>query len=85
MFLRGRNGKIEVAKFTTDGCMFTIAACNVATGIAEAKKIRECFKINQSSILDYLECVPEDHKHCSLLAAFTFHKALRDFINNEKR
>jgi len=85
MFLRGRNGKIEVAKFTTDGCMFTIAACNVATAIAEAKTIRDCFKINQSSILDYLEYVPEDHKHCSLLAAFTFQKALKDFINNGKQ
>lgn len=85
MFLRGRNRKIESAKFTTDGCRFTIAACNVATGMAEEKTIRDCLEINQSLILDYLECMPEDHKHCALLAAFTFHKALRDFINNEKR
>jgi nitrogen fixation NifU-like protein len=85
MFLRERNGKIEVAKFSTDGCMFTISACSVATGMAEARTIRDCFKINQSSILDYLESVPEDHKHCSLLAALTFHKALKDFIKNGKK
>lgn len=82
MFLRVRNKKIDVAKFTTDGCIFTIAACNVATAMAEGKTVRDCFKINQSSILDYLEYMPEDHKHCALLAAFTFHKALRDFIDN---
>ncbi|MBT8489454.1 MAG: iron-sulfur cluster assembly scaffold protein [Deltaproteobacteria bacterium] len=84
MFLRVRNGKIEETTFSTDGCIFTIAACGAASVMAKRKAIRDCLKINQSSILSHLEGMPEDHEHCALLAALTFHKALRNFIINRK-
>jgi nitrogen fixation NifU-like protein len=84
MFLRVRNGKIEETKFSTDGCIFTIAACSAASVMAQGKAIRDCLKINQGSILAHLEGMPEDHEHCALLAALTFHKALRNFIINRK-
>lgn len=84
IFLRVRNGKIEETNFSTDGCIFTIAACSAVSVMAQGKAIRECLKINQGSILAHLEGMPEDHEHCALLAALTFHRALRNFIINKK-
>ena len=82
MFLSVRNGKIEEAKFTTDGCIFTLAASTCATEMARGRTSRECLQINQSSILNDLAGMPEDHKHCALLAAMTMQKALRNFAVN---
>jgi len=67
-------------KFSTDGCLFTIAASEAAARMAEGKTMVECLRINQSAILGCLEKVPEDHKHCALLAAMTFQKALKKCV-----
>jgi len=80
IYLRVRNGMVEEATFNTDGCMFSIAACSVATEMAEGKTLPGCIGINQSAILKRLEKMPEDHEHCALLAAMVMQKALRQCI-----
>jgi len=47
MFLRVKNGKIEESKFSTDGCMFSIAACSVATEMAKGKTVPGCIGITK--------------------------------------
>lgn len=85
IFLRIKNDKIEDVTYTTDGCMTSHAAGSAATVMAKGRKIRECIKINQSSILEHLGGMPKDSEHCALLAAKTFHKALRDFAMGKKK
>jgi nitrogen fixation protein NifU and related proteins len=84
MFLRVKDGKVEESRFISDGCMFTIAACNAATEMARGKMIQECLRINLSSIMEHLSGVPMDHAHCALDAALIFQKALRNYIINNK-
>lgn len=85
MYLRIKNDKIEDIAYTTDGCMTSHAAGSAATVMAKGKLVRECLKINQTSILEHLGGMPEDSQHCALLAANTFHKALRDYAVGKKR
>lgn len=85
IFLRVRNNKIEDITYTTDGCVTSHAAGSAATIMAKGNAVRECLKINQSSILDHLGGLPEDSEHCALLAAKTFHKALRHYVTRRKR
>lgn len=85
MFLRIRNDKIDNISYTTDGCMTSHAAGTAATVMARGKTVRECLKINQSSILEHLGGMPEDSEHCALLAVNTFHKALRDYAVGKKK
>jgi len=82
MFVRMRNGTVEQATFTTDGCIFSIAACSVAAEMAEGKPVSGCIGINQSAVLRRLEKMPADHEHCALLAAMTLQKALREYIGS---
>ena len=82
IFLRVRNGMIEKATFNTDGCIFSIAACSVATEMAEGKTLPGCIGINQSAILKRLEKMPKDHEHCALLAAMAIQKALGQCIGD---
>ena len=85
MFVRMRNGAVERATFTTDGCMFSIAACSAAAEMAEGKTLAGCIGINQSAILDHLEKMPADHEHCALLATMTIRKALRECADRNKQ
>jgi nitrogen fixation NifU-like protein len=85
MFLKSRNDKIDDICYTTDGCMTSHAAGTAATVMAKGKPVRECLRINQSSILEHLGGMPEDSQHCTLLAANTFHKALRDYAIGKKK
>ncbi|MBW2636263.1 MAG: iron-sulfur cluster assembly scaffold protein [Deltaproteobacteria bacterium] len=80
IFLRVRDKKVEDAKFSTDGCLFTIAASEAVARMAHGKTAIECLRINQSAILGCLQGVPEDHEHCALLAAMAFQKALKECV-----
>ncbi|MEI6609383.1 MAG: iron-sulfur cluster assembly scaffold protein [Deltaproteobacteria bacterium] len=84
IFLRIRNDKIEDISYTTDGCMTSHAAVSAATVMAKGKAVRDCIRINQSAILEHLGGMPEDSEHCALLAANTFHKALRNYAVGKK-
>lgn len=85
MFLRLRNGKVEESKFIAEGCIFTVAACNAATEMSQGKAWQECLRINQSSIMDHLGGLPQDHMHCALFAALVFQRALKDYIIKNKK
>lgn len=85
IYLKIKNDKIEDISYTTDGCMTSHAAGSAATVMAKGKPVRECIRINQSSILEHLGGMPKDSEHCALLAANTFHKALRDYAVGKKR
>ncbi len=79
-FLRIFSSRIREIRFRTTGCFFTIAACDAVATMAEGRTVREVLRITQDSVLEYLGGLPDDHKHCALLAANTLHKALKAYI-----
>ncbi|MGZ3580226.1 MAG: iron-sulfur cluster assembly scaffold protein, partial [Syntrophales bacterium] len=85
MFLRIKHEKVEDSRFIAEGCIFTVAACNAAAEMSKGKTIRECLKINRSTISEHLGGLPHDHEHCALLAALLFQKALRNYMGKNKK
>jgi nitrogen fixation protein NifU and related proteins len=85
IFLHIRDGRIGDIRYTTDGCMTSHTAVSTATEMVRGKDLRECLKINQGSILDHLGGLPNDSRHCALLAAITLRKALRNFAVGKNR
>jgi len=83
-FLRVANGKVEDAAFTINGCISAFASM-AAAEMARGRTLRGCLNINQSSIAEYLDGMPEEDRHCALLAARALHKALRDFAVGKNR
>ncbi len=84
MSLRVKDGRVDNSRFIAEGCIFTVAACNAAAEMSKGKTIRECLKINRSSISEHLGGLPHDHSHCAFLAALLFQKALRNYIEKNK-
>jgi len=79
-FLRIFSSRIREIRFRTTGCFFTVAACDAVAFLAEDRTVREGLRITQESVIVYLGGLPEDHKHCALLAANTLHKAIRSYV-----
>ena len=79
-FVRIYSSRLREIRFRTTGCFFTIAACDAVATLAEDRTVREGMRIDQEAVIEYLGGLPDDHKHCALLAANTLHKALKAYI-----
>jgi nitrogen fixation NifU-like protein len=84
VWLRVRDGKIEEATFQTTGCLPTCASVAAATALARGRPVRDCLRITQSAIIEELGGMPEPDRHCALLAARAFQRALRSYVTGKK-
>ncbi len=79
IWLRIKNGVIAEANFMTDGCGTTIAAGSMVTEMVKCMPLNQALQISQQYILDALEGLPEESRHCALLAANTLREAVKDY------
>jgi nitrogen fixation NifU-like protein len=79
IWLSVNNEIIEEAVFMTDGCVTTIAAGSVVTELARGKHVDNALQIDEQQILQGLDGLPEESRHCALLAASTLEKAIMDY------
>jgi nitrogen fixation NifU-like protein len=80
IWLRINSGTIVDAAFSTDGCSATVACGSMATETIKGKDVAQALAINQNDILKALGGLPEDNRHCALLAANTVKAAVQDYI-----
>jgi nitrogen fixation protein NifU and related proteins len=83
-FLRVQNEEILEAKFSTDGCITSIAAGNMGAKLSSGKTIDEALLILPSDILAGLCGLPAEHEHCAQLAADTIQEAIRDYFLSKR-
>ncbi len=84
VWLKIDNGRINRIGFMTDGCGTSIASGSMMTEMAAGKTIAEAEKIGPGEILERLGGLPEESRHCSLLAASTLGAAVDDFREKSK-
>ena len=80
IWLKVRNDTITGATFMTDGCGTTIAAGSMVSELARGKSISQVLKIGQEDVLSALEGLPDESKHCALLASNTLKAAVKDYL-----
>ncbi|MCR4419180.1 MAG: iron-sulfur cluster assembly scaffold protein [Clostridia bacterium] len=80
IWLRVEGERIVQATFWTDGCGTTLAAGSMVTELARGKSIRAALEIGQQEVLQALGGLPEESRHCALLAANTLKEAVRDYL-----
>ncbi len=85
IFLRFENGTVSEASFQTDGCGPSIVCGSLAAGLALGKSLEEAGEITNETILDAIGGLPEESRHCALLAANTLREAIENYIVQKKR
>jgi nitrogen fixation NifU-like protein len=80
IWLKVKGDTIVNATFMTDGCGTTIVAGSMATELVKGKTIAQALRIGQEEVLSALDGLPEESKHCALLAANTLKSAVKDYI-----
>jgi len=84
IWLNVKDATIVKATFMTDGCGTTIAAGSMITELTKGKSVSHALRISQEDVLSALDGLPEESKHCSLLAANTLKAAIKDYLAFKK-
>ncbi|MBN1869788.1 MAG: iron-sulfur cluster assembly scaffold protein [Candidatus Omnitrophica bacterium] len=71
---------IKDVKCYTDGCGPTKACAVVAASLIAGKPIQQALKISAGDILERLGDLPENHRHCSILAVSTLYHAIAEYL-----
>ena len=84
IYLKIKDDTIYDAKFMTDGCGTTLACGSTITSLSKGKTIPGAMHMTSKDILDELGGLPEAHVHCSVLAANTLKKAIKNYLKEGK-
>ena len=79
-YLYIRDGILEDVKYYTEGCDHT-RACGLAVAKrAKGRSVVEALAINAREIIDSLEGLAEQGRHCAILAVSTLYRAIADYL-----
>ncbi len=77
--LKIENDVIVDAKFQTFGCAAAIATSSTATQMIIGMTVEEALKVTNAKVVEYLEGLPPQKIHCSVLAEEAIKKAIEDY------
>ncbi|OQA24452.1 MAG: NifU-like protein [Verrucomicrobia bacterium ADurb.Bin345] len=75
-----RDGRIEDVRYHTNGCAHTRMCGSAVARRAKGRNISDALAINPREIIDAQECLPEEGKHCAILAVTTLYRAIADYL-----
>jgi nitrogen fixation NifU-like protein len=80
LFLKIDNGVVTNVKYRILGCGAAIATSSIASELALGKTLDEVLKLTDQDIIDALGGLPEEKKHCSILAVTALHSAVMRYL-----
>jgi NifU-like protein involved in Fe-S cluster formation len=79
LMLRIEAGRIEEARWQSDGCAASIAASSRLSELARGMSLEEARSFTREALVEALGGLPASKLHASVLAADALHRALDDY------
>jgi len=83
MFVKIRDGRIEQAQYTTDGCGSSSVAGSFTAELAMGKSVEEVLDMTGDDVLRHIGTFPEAEEHCATLAVQTLQEAVNAYLINQ--
>jgi nitrogen fixation NifU-like protein len=83
IFLRFEKGRVKEAMFQTDGCGSSSICGSFAAELAHGRKPDELKEITGEMILEVLDGLPDEDRHCAFLAAEALQEAIEAYIQKK--
>lgn len=79
LWLRVTDGTITEVTFWTDGCGTSIVCASAITVMAKGMTLEAAAGIDQQAVIRELGGLPDEDRHCALLASDTLRAAIESF------
>ncbi len=83
LMLRVQDGRIQEARWQSDGCVASIAAGSLLSDLIRGQSLDEAGALTREAIVEALGGLPASKLHASVLAADALHHALADYERKE--
>lgn len=78
VFIRVEENTIMDVKYQIRGCPASIAVASVMTELAIGKDLDDALMLTDEDVLEALDGLPEEKRHCSVLGITGLRKAIQD-------
>ena len=84
LMLRIEDGRIEEARWQSDGCVASIAASSLLSELVGGRSLEAAEAMTREAIVEALGGLPASKLHASVLAADALHRALADYTRRRR-
>ena len=79
-YLDIEDGTIRDVRYYTEGCEKTRVCGEAVARRAKGKTLLDALAINPREVIDSERSLPEDGRHCAILAVSTLYRAIADYL-----
>ena len=84
VYLKIKNNVIQEISYLVFGCCASIATSSMTSVLAKGKSLNEALGITEEEIIEALDGLPENKRHCSNLGVRALHNAINHYLNTKQ-
>lgn len=78
-YLVVENDTLAGVRYYTDGCEYTRRCGAAVARRVNGQRLPDALSVSAREIMDTLQDLPSDHRHCAILAVSAFYRALCEY------